>query len=150
MKKVLVILAIFASIGAAAQKNYVSASYSYYNGAGTFGQQSMVTVEVGRDFGNVCVGIAGGVTAFTNGNAYVEARVSPTLWKSGRWSVSGSLGVGHIIDAPTYLLTEYGGSVNCLLGKNVTWRLSSGAYNFNGKNVASKATYVGTGFSLAF
>ena len=150
MKKVLVVLAVFASLCTFAQKNYVSASYSYYNGAGTFGQQSMITAEVGRDFGGVCVGIAGGVTAFTNGNAYVEARVSPTLWKSGRWSVSGSLGVGHIIDAPTYLLTEYGGSVNCLVSKTVTWSLSSGAYNFNGKNVASKFTYVGTGFSLAF
>ena len=150
MKKVLVILAVFASLCTFAQKNYVSASYSYYNGAGTFGQQAKATVEVRRDVGSVCVGTAGGVTAFTNGNAYVEARVSPTLWKSGRWSVSGSLGVGHIIDAPTYLLTEYGGSVNCLISKTVTWSLSSGAYNFNGKNVASKFTYVGTGFSLAF
>ena len=150
MKRIMLIVAIFASIGAAAQKNYVSASYSYYNGAGTFGQQSMATVEVGRDFGNVCVGIAGGVTAFTNGDAYVEARVSPTLWKSGRWSVSGTLGVGHVINSPAYLLTEYGGSINCLISKNVTLNLSSGAYNFNGKNVSSKATYIGTGIGFTF
>ncbi len=150
MKKILFVLGIFASFGAFSQKNYVSANYSYYNGAGTFGQQSMVTLEVGRDFGGVSVGIAGGVTAFTNGNAYVEARVSPTLWKSGRWSVSGTLGAGHILNSPEYLLTEYGASVNCLVSKSVTLNISSGAYNFNGKNVSSKYSYVGTGVSLAF
>ena len=65
MKKVLMIMAILLSVGASAQ-TYVSASTSFYNGTGNFGNKGMVTAEVGKKWDVLSIGFAEWVVSDNN------------------------------------------------------------------------------------
>jgi len=148
MKKLLTILAMVVAMAANSQV-YVSGSFSYFNGPGTFEENGMATVEVGKSFGNIFfLGVAGGVTSFKGGNKYLEFRPSAVLYTYKRLSVIGSLGAGYVWDTPQKILTEYCGTISYAL--NSAWALNfcGGGYSFNGKESSSKYTFVGTGLTL--
>lgn len=149
MRKVLTVVAVLLSMVSFSQ-TYVNGLFSYYDGTGTFGQKSMGTVEVGRTWDVLSVGVAGGVTSFTGGNAYLEVRPSVTVFQKDRVSVSATLGAGYVFDSPTNLLVEVSGSGNLSLNKNWSLSLFAGKYRFNGKRVATTATFVGTGVTYIF
>ena len=91
MKKVLTIMAIFLSLAVSAQ-TYVSASTSFYNGTGDFGNKGMVTAEVGKQWDILSVGLAGGVTQFDGGKAFAEVRTAVTVFQKGKISVAPVIG----------------------------------------------------------
>lgn len=149
MKKVALILAMMVSLAASAQV-YVSASFSHYNGGGNFNQQGMVTGEIGYTIQKtLSLGVAGGVTSFSNTNPYLEFRPSVTLWSYRNFSVSGSLGAGYVFNTPENFLTEYCGTINWAFAGNLSASVFGGGYSFNGKQSASKYTFVGAGLTLS-
>jgi hypothetical protein len=148
MKKLLTILALTIGLGLNAQI-YVSPSFSYYNGPGTFEQNGMATLEIGKSFNNVFfLGVAGGVTSFSGMNTYVEFRPSAVLYTYKKLSVIGSLGAGYVWDSPEKVLTEYCGTISYTLDDRWAVNFFGGGYNFNGKESSSKYTFVGTGFTF--
>src|SRR5687768_395949 len=148
MKKLLTILAMVMALTANSQV-YVSPSFSYYNGPGTFEENGMASLEIGKSFDNVFfLGVAGGVTSFAGKNAYVEFRPSATLYTYKKLSVIGSLGVGYIWDTPEKILTEYCGTISYALSNRWAVNFFGGGYQFNGKESSSKYTFVGTGFTF--
>ena len=83
MKKLLLVLTLLFSLSGFGQQKYVSGSFSYYDGGGSFGTQAMATAEVGTYIHDVAtVGLAGGVTSFSGGHAYLEVRPSLMVWSS--------------------------------------------------------------------
>ena len=149
MKKLLVILALAVGMTAGAQ-TYVNGSFSYYNGAGTFGNQSMGTVEVGRylqdDF---TIGVANGVTAFTNGSLYTEVR--PTFYyTSNKFSQGFVIGAGVVWNSDTPFMVEWGTSTCYQINPRWGVSIAIGGYNFNGKLFSSEYTYFGTGITYIF
>lgn len=148
MKKLLTILAMVMAMTASAQV-YVSGSFSYYNAPGSFEENGMATVEVGKSFGNIFfLGVAGGVTSFKGANKYVEFRPSAILYTYKKLSIIGSLGAGYVWDSPEKILTEYCGTMSYALSSNWALNFFGGGYSFLGKESSSKATFVGTGLTL--
>lgn len=151
MRKLTLLLVIVVGITANAQ-TYVSGSFSYYDGAGSFNQQSMATIEMGRYIHEVAtVGIAAGRTSFSSGKTYIEFRPSLVAWNNRQFTLAGTLGAGYVFDSPEKLLTEYCGTMSYNL-RGDKWSISifAGGYHFNGKQSSSKYTFVGTGISYTF
>lgn len=149
MKKLLTILALAVGMTAGAQ-TYVNGSFSYYNGAGTFSNQGMATIEVGRylqeDF---TAGIAVGTTSFSGGNMYIEAR--PTFYySSGKFSQGFTIGVGYVFNSSAPFMVEWGTSTNFQFSKQWGIALAVGAYNFNGELFAADYSYFGTSVTYTF
>lgn len=149
MKKVLTIMAIFLSLAVSAQ-TYVSASTSFYNGTGDFGNKGMVTAEVGKQWDILSVGLAGGVTQFDGGKAFAEVRTAVTVFQKGKISVAPVIGVGYVFDSNTDYLVEYGASGTVAINKNWSVSLSTGVYHFNGRDAYGKATFTGLGITYSF
>ena len=148
--KILTILALAIKMVANAQ-TYVSGSFSYYNGTGTFGEKGMATAEVGRTIHDVLsLGVAVGRTSFTNGRTYVEFRPTLAVWSKNNFTLSGTLGVGHIFDFPQSFLTEYCATLSYSFSPNLGISMFGGGYKFDGKNVADNYTFVGTGITYIF
>ena len=147
MKKLLLLIALMFSLSGFGQQKYVSGSFSYYDGGGSFNQQAMATVEVGTYIHDVAtVGLAGGVTSFT-GNAYLEVRPSLMVWSSNQFSVSGTIGAGYVFNSTQSFLTEYCGTMTYTTPKGLGFSIFAGGYKFNGANDFSKYTFIGTGIS---
>lgn len=130
-------------------QTYLSTSYSYYNTAGTFAQNSMATVEVGTYVHNVAsLGIAAGITSFSGGKAYVEFRPSLILWTNNQFALTGTLGGGYIFDSPESFLAEYCGTFSYTLKDGNTVSAFMGGYKFSGKRSASAYSF--SGIELTF
>ena len=138
MKKVLTIMAIFLSLAVSAQ-TYVSASTSFYNGTGDFGNKDVLSI-----------GVAGGVTQFDAGKAFAEVRTAVTVFQKGKISVAPVIGVGYVFDSNTDYLVEYGASGTVAINKNWSVSLSTGVYHFNGRDAYGKATFTGLGITYSF
>ena len=149
MKKVLLVLMLFISAVSFSQ-TYVSGSVSIYNRTGNFDNKGMATVEVGKTWDVFSIGLAGGVTSFSQGNAYLELRSSVKVFEKGKVSLSPNLGVGYVFDSNTDYLVEYGGTCNLSLNKNHAISLFAGVYHFNGTNAYNKATFTGVGYTYTF
>lgn len=150
MKKVILLAGILLSLTVGAQ-TYVSGSFSYYNGTGTFAQKSMGTIELGRVVKNVAtLGLAVGKTNFSAGKTYVEFRPSFMVWQNRGFYLSGTLGGGYIFDSPQDFLMEY--CVNGGYNVSERWVVSifAGAYKFDGKSLTSNYTFCGTGITYVF
>lgn len=147
MKKVLTILAVLATTALSAQY-YVSGSFSVFNGTGTFCEKAMPTLEVGRSLDALSVGIAGGRTSFhESGKYYVELRPSLTVFSKGNFSAAGTIGVGYIFDSGQNFLTEYCGTMSYAFKRKWSASLFAGGYKFEGKNLSTKYTFIGTGLT---
>ena len=138
MKKVLTIMAIFLSLAVSAQ-TYVSASTSFYNGTGDFGNKGILSVV-----------LACGVTQFDGGKAFAEVRTAVTVFQKGKISVAPVIGVGYVFDSNTDYLVEYGASGTVAINKNWSVSLSTGVYHFNGRDAYGKATFTGLGITYSF
>ena len=149
MKKVLLGMMLFISAASFGQ-TYVSGNVSFYNGTGNFDNKGMATVEVGKTWDVLSVGLAGGVTQFSNGNVYLEARTGVTVFQKGRVSVAPNLGVGYVFDSNTKYLVEYGVTGSVSINKCCSMSLFAGSYHFNGGSAYSKATFTGIGFTHSF
>lgn len=149
MKKLLFFVLLILSTTCFSQ-NYISGSYSYYNGGGTFGTQSMATLEYGKYIKNTgTVGLAMGLTAFTGGRLYTELRPTLIVFERNSFSLSTTIGAGYVFNNPEEILTEYCITTSYTFSNGISLSTFGGVYNFNGRNSSSKFTFVGTGLSYS-
>lgn len=156
MKKLLLFLALFITTTVMSQDvlptkpSYVTASFSYYNGGGTFSQQGSATLEVGKylqdDF---TLGLATGITAFSKGKPFLEIR--PTFYyTSNKFSQGFTLGGGYVFELPTHYLLEWSTSTNFSVTDRVGVGIFIGGYNFNGKLLAAEYSFAGVSITYIF
>ena len=150
MKNSIIIFLLLTSSFIHAQ-TYISGSFSYYNGTGTFNEKAMGTLEVGRTIKDILsLGIAVGKTSFSAGDTYIEFRPSLTVWSKNNLSLSGTLGAGYIFNTPQSFLTEYCATMTYSLSSNFSLCIFTGGYKFDGKSSSNSYTFVGTGISFIF
>ncbi len=156
MKKILVGLTLIClSMTAISQSKldvpqvYVTASVSPLLKAGKFEDNALGTAEIGLKVKKVKIGVAVGSTSLSQGDAYTQIRVTPTLWESGKFSVTGSLGGGIVFSSRNFL-TEYGGGVSYAIAPNLQLSAGMGVYNFTGTSTAIRAPFATSGVTFSF
>jgi hypothetical protein len=155
MKKITIITLLLICTQSAFSQFYLSVSPCYYNGTGSRSQKLSGTVEVGRTFDVLNLGLDYGRTNFAasdkevgDTSKFVELRPTLTVFQKGNFSSGLTIGIGHVFNAEQNLLTEFSYSIGYNITPNFMIGLFQGNYWFDGKYSASKWEY--TGLSLTF
>ena len=156
MKKIIVLIVSLYFTFCAMSQTYVNLSPSVFiNTTGTFREKTMATIEVGRTWEPVSVGLALGKTTFAKQKGqdtafYAEVRGTYTLFTKNDFSAGVSLGVGHIFNAKQNFLTEFSYNIGYSFNQNISVNVFQGFYHFDGKLASNKYAFMGAGITISF
>lgn len=153
MKYYLSLFLLFATIQLNSQTKYISISPSVFlNSPGSFKDKAMATVEVGKTWDPVSVGVAVGRMNFTKQPGvdtvwYLELRTTYNVLLKNDFFAGISFGTGHIFNAKESFLTEFSYNMGYSINQSVSVSLFQGLY-FSGEGL--RYWFSGAGLTLNF
>ena len=155
MKKILVVLSfLFISYNSISQ-TYISFAPSLTNTAGTIGQKSNITIELGRQWDVFSLGIdygrnvIGRVVGKDTCN-YLEIRPNLNIFQEGKFTNTFTAGAGYVFNAKESFLSELTYGIEYALTEKTHFNVYFGQYYFSGKTSASTQTFFGVSVMYFF
>jgi len=124
-----------------------STPFSIYTGAGKTSDRVAQSIEIGKSFNVIDLGIAFGRNSLRpDTTLFLEGRVTMDVANYGIFSNEMTLGAGRVFDRQGSLMLELGYNIFAQLGKHWGFGLTTGYYDFSNEVFDSSKTYYGLYF----
>jgi hypothetical protein len=148
MKKTFLLLTALVSSTIAFAQTYVSLATSIYAQPGTFRERLGGTIEVGRQWSVLSLGIDVGKTTFAkqakvDTTWFTELRPNLNVFQQGKFTNTLTVGVGYVFNAKNNTLFELSTGIQFQPDAISSYNIYFGQYYFTGKTAATTANYLG-------
>ena len=121
--------------------------FSIYTGAGKPKDRIAQTIEVGKSFNVIDLGVAFGRSSLRPDTTFLlEGRVTMDVANYGIFANEMTIGAGKLFDKPGSLMLELSYTIFAQLGKRFGVGLSTGYYDFSNETYDSSKTFYGIYF----
>ena len=121
--------------------------FSIYTGAGKTSDRVAQTIEIGKSFNVIDVGIAFGRTSLRpDTTLLLEGRVTMDVANYGIFANEMTLGAGRLFDHQGSLVLELAYTIFAQVGKHIGVGLTTGYYDFSNELYDASKTYYGIYF----
>ncbi len=121
-----------------------STPFGIYTGAGKLADRAIQSIEIGKTFNVIDIGIAGGRSTFRPDTTFfLEGRVTMDVGNYGPFASEMTIGAGKLFDKPGSLMLELSYSIFAQIAKKFGFGLITGYYDFSNEFTDSSKAYYG-------
>jgi hypothetical protein len=155
MKKLLVLTVVLLLTTMSYSQTYATFSPTLFTTPGTPAQKLSATVEVGRQWDALSLGLCFGKLSFAKQSSgdttlFLEVRPTMTLFQKGKVTNTVTIGFGHIFNAQENFLVEFSTGLNYAISSKVTCGVCIGNYYNSGQFTSSSNQYAGLSVTYTF
>ncbi|GAB3561920.1 hypothetical protein GCM10027578_03460 [Spirosoma luteolum] len=128
-----------------------SLPFGIYTGAGKLADRAAQSVEVGKSFNVIDLGVAAGRSTFRPDTTFfLEGRVTMDVGNYGPFASEMTLGAGRLFDSQGSLMLELSYSIFAQLAPRFGIGLISGYFDFSNERYDASKTYYGVYLRYGF
>ncbi len=121
-----------------------SMPFGIYTGAGKLADRAVQSIEIGKTFNVIDVGVAAGRSTFRPDTTFfVEGRVTMDVGNYGPFASEMTIGAGKLFSKPGSLMLELSYSIFAQITRKFGFGLITGYYDFSNEFTDSAKTYYG-------
>lgn len=155
MKKLLFLVALIFTTCHTDAQTYVSFIPSVTNSAGTLGEKSNFSFEVGRQWDVFSLGADIGKTSLgkvvgKDTSVYLEVRPNLNIFQAGKFTNTLTPGIGIIFNSKENLVTELTSGIEYAYSTHLHFNIIFGTFYYSGRTSASNVTFFGVSLAYYF
>lgn len=121
-----------------------SMPFGIYTGAGKLADRAVQSIEIGKTFNVIDIGVAAGRSTFRPDTTFfVEGRVTMDVGNYGPFASEMTIGAGKLFSKPGSLMLELSYSIFAQIARKFGFGLITGYYDFSNEFTDSAKTYYG-------
>src|ERR1700761_6111954 len=155
MKNLLLFVMLILAVNFGFAQTYFSFIPSLTNSAGTLGEKSNFSFEVGRQWDVFSLGADIGKTSLgkvvgKDTSVYLEVRPNLNIFQAGKFTNTLTPGIGFIFNSKENLVTELTSGIEYAYSTHMHFNIIFGTYYYSGRTSASNVTFFGVSLAYYF